>query len=87
MLTLQDYILPLIVLAILVVLFSQAGRFIKKLPSKTIKTINKIGFIIAIAGGILWYLSKHTAFMYVTFIGVTIYFLFIRYDSGEGKTE
>ncbi|HZX36263.1 MAG TPA: hypothetical protein VFF54_07240 [Thermodesulfobacteriota bacterium] len=87
MLTLQDYIIPLIVLAILVVLFWQAGRFIKKLPSKTIKTLNMAGFVIAIAGGILWYLAKHTAFMYVTFIGVTIYFLFIRYDSKEEKTD
>ena len=83
----QDYILPIIILAILVIAFSQAGRFVKKLPSKTIKTINKTGFIIAIAGGILWYLAKHTAFMYVTFIGVTIYFLFIRYDSKEKKTD
>ena len=45
------------------------------------------GFIIAIAGGILWYLVKIPAFMYITFIGVTIYFLFIRYDSKEEKTN
>lgn len=83
----QNYILPIIVLAILVILFWQAGRFVKKLPSKTIKTINMAGFIIAIAGGILWYLAKNPAFMYVTFIGVTIYFLFIRYDSKEEKTN
>ena len=83
----QNYILPIIVLAILVILFWQAGRFVKKLPSKTIKTINMAGFIIAIAGGILWYLAKIPAFMYITFIGVTIYFLFIRYDSKEEKTS
>ncbi|MFZ3072039.1 MAG: hypothetical protein WA162_02205 [Thermodesulfobacteriota bacterium] len=83
---LQDYILPLIVLAILIVLFWQAGRFVKKLPQKTIKTLNTTGFIIAIAGGILWYLTKYPAFMYVTFIGVTVYFLFINYDSKEEKT-
>ena len=79
----QNYILPLIVLAILIVVFWQAGRFIKKLPPKTIKTVNTAGFIIAIGGGILWYLSKHPAFMYLTFIGVTVYFLFMNYDSKE----
>ena len=71
----------------LILLYKYADRWIKRLDPKTVKTVNWIGFGIALAGGILWYLAKHTAFMYVTFIGVTIYFLFIRYDSGEGKTE
>lgn len=63
--------------------YRYADSHMKMLAAKTVKTINRIGLAVGMAGGILWYLFQTWIYMPVTVLGVIIYFLFYSYDSME----
>lgn len=67
----------------LMFVYKFADKFVKKLTPKTIKTVNWIGFSVAVAGGIIWYVYPSGIIMIVTVLGVVTYFLFYGYDKPE----
>lgn len=71
----------------MMLLYKYADRWIKKMDPKTVKTINWVGFIMGVAGGVLWYSLAQGIFMIITLIGILLYFLFYGYDKieEEGK--
>lgn len=73
----------------MVLLYKNADKWIKKMDPKTVKTVNWIGFIIGVVGGVLWYLFAYGIFMIITLIGIVLYFLFYGYDKmeEEGNSE
>lgn len=71
-----------VVLALMLV-YKYADRYIKKMDPKTVKTVNWIGFVVGVAGGVLWYAFAQGIFMIITLAGVVIYFLFYGYDRTE----
>ena len=68
-------------------LYTYAGRWIKTLKPKTVKTVNWTGFLVAISGGAAWYVLNKSIYMFITLFGVVIYFLFYSYDKMEKKEE
>ena len=78
------FILVVIFIAIML-LYKNADRYVKRLKPKTVKTVNWIGFVAAIIGGILWYASNNEIFMLMTLAGVVTYFIFYNYDKTEDK--
>ncbi len=64
-----------------------ADRYVKRLDPRTVKTVNWIGFVIGIVGGILWYAFSNQIYMFITVIGVVTYFLFYGYDKMEEEEE
>ena len=81
--TIQGFIILAIIFIAILFAYSYADRIIKRLPAQTVKNINWVGFILAVAGGILWYFYKKPLFMFITLLGVIIYFLFYNYDKME----
>ncbi|HEY4708466.1 MAG TPA: hypothetical protein VII64_13485 [Thermodesulfobacteriota bacterium] len=71
-----------VVIAI-ILLYKYADRWIKRLDPKTVKTVNWVGFVLGVAGGILWYLFAQGIFMIITLVGIVLYFLFYGYDRME----
>jgi len=71
-----------VVIAI-ILLYKYADRWIKRLDPKTVKTVNWVGFVLGVAGGILWYLFAQGIFMIITLAGIVLYFLFYGYDRME----
>lgn len=72
---------------VLMFVYRVADKKIKTLSPKTVKTVNWIGFGMALAGGILWYLFHTWVYMPVTVLGVIIYFLFYGYDKMEEEQK
>lgn len=71
------------VVIVMVLIYKHADRWIKKMEPKTVKTVNWAGFVLGVAGGILWYLFAYGIFMIITLVGVVLYFLFYGYDKME----
>ena len=71
-----------VVIAI-ILLYKYADRWIRRLDPKTVKTVNWVGFVLGVAGGILWYLFAQGIFMIITLVGIVLYFLFYGYDRME----
>ena len=71
-----------VVIAI-ILLYKYADRWIKRLDPKTVKTVNWVGFVLGVVGGILWYLFAQGIFMIITLAGIVLYFLFYGYDRME----
>ncbi|TAN62451.1 hypothetical protein EPN18_04740 [bacterium] len=67
----------------LIIVYRNAGRFIKKLPPKTVKTVNWIAFTEAALSGVAWFIFNDVIFMFLCFAGVVVYFLFYDYDKTE----
>lgn len=67
----------------MILLYKYADRWIKRLDPKTVKTVNWVGFVVGVVGGILWYLFAQGIFMIITLIGIVMYFLFYGYDKME----
>jgi prolipoprotein diacylglyceryltransferase len=67
----------------MILLYKHADRWIKKMDPKTVKTVNWIGFIAGVVGGVLWYLFAQGIFMIITLAGIVVYFLFYGYDRME----
>ncbi|MBI5042805.1 MAG: hypothetical protein HZC10_03025 [Nitrospirae bacterium] len=61
-----------------------AGKYIKKLPSNIVKTINWISFGIAVISLILKYIKGDILYWYIFLASIIIYFLFYNYDSKKG---
>ncbi|CAG1066880.1 hypothetical protein BAC1_02519 [uncultured bacterium] len=76
------FILVGVVIA-MILLYKHADRWIKKMDPKTVKTVNWIGFIAGVVGGVLWYLFAQGIFMIITLAGIVVYFLFYGYDRME----
>jgi hypothetical protein len=68
----------LLFIAVLAIVFI-GGKYIKRLPSDTVKKINKISFGIAVVSGILLYLLHHAVLMYIFLASIAAYFLFFNY--------
>ncbi|OGP17588.1 MAG: hypothetical protein A2054_02360 [Deltaproteobacteria bacterium GWA2_55_10] len=71
----------------LILLYKYADRWIKRLDPKTVKTVNWVGFVLGVVGGILWYLFAQGIFMIITLVGILLYFLFYGYDKMEEERE
>lgn len=73
----------------MMLLYKHADRWIKKMDPKTVKTINWVGFIMGVVGGVLWYSFAQGIFMIIALIGILLYFLFYGYDKmdEEGRKE
>ncbi len=74
----------------MILLYKYADRWIKRLDPKTVKTVNMVGFVLGVVGGILWYLFAQGIFMIITLVGILLYFLFYGYDrmeEGEDKRD
>jgi multisubunit Na+/H+ antiporter MnhB subunit len=71
----------------MILLYKNADKWIKKLDPKTVKTVNWIGFILGVVGGVLWYLFAYGIFMIITLIGIVLYFLFYGYDTMEEESN
>jgi prolipoprotein diacylglyceryltransferase len=71
----------------MILLYKNADKWIKKLDPKTVKTVNWIGFISGVVGGVLWYLFAYGIFMIITLIGIVLYFLFYGYDTMEEESN
>lgn len=78
-----DFAILVGIVAILMVVYKNADRFIKKLNPETVKKINWAGFLIGVAGGIAWYALHNGIFMFITLFGIVIYFLFYGYDQTQ----
>ncbi|HHL39926.1 MAG TPA: hypothetical protein ENJ37_05420 [Deltaproteobacteria bacterium] len=85
--TFTDFIVVIIAFVLIMLLYTYADRYIRRLKADTVRSINWIGFTIAAAGGIAWYWSDHPFFMLVTFVGIIIYFLFYSYDRMEEEEK
>ena len=85
----SGFLIVIGIVAVMVLLYKHADRWIRKMDPKTVKTVNWTGFIIGIAGGVLWYLFAYGVFMIITLVGVVLYFLFYGYDTmeEEGSNE
>lgn len=71
----------------MILLYKYADRWIKRLDPKTVKTVNWVGFVLGVAGGILWYLFAQSIFMIITLVGILLYFLFYGYDRMEEEQD
>lgn len=71
----------------MILLYKNADKWIKKMDPKTVKTVNWIGFILGVIGGVLWYLFAYGIFMIITLIGIVLYFLFYGYDTMEDEDK
>ncbi len=78
-----EFFIVIGVFILMMVGYRVADRYVKKLDPKTVKTVNWIGFVVGVAGGILWYASSNQIFMFITVIGTITYFLFYGYDKME----
>ncbi|MBI1910590.1 MAG: hypothetical protein HYS21_01160 [Deltaproteobacteria bacterium] len=85
--TFLEFFIMIGIFIALMILFKRADKWVKKLQPKTVKTINWIGFIVGLAGGVLWYAYDHNLFMFMTLIGIVTYFLFYSYDSMEEEGQ
>lgn len=65
-------------IAFLAIMFI-AGKYIRKLPSKTVKRINQISFGFAVVSGILQYIYDKPIFMYLLGASVVSFFMFFNY--------
>ncbi len=74
-------LVPLLIL--MVILYSKAEGWIRKMDAKTVKTLNWVGFTIAVAGGIAHYFMQDGIFLFIALGGVIIYFTFYNYDKME----
>jgi hypothetical protein len=79
----MDFFVVVGIFILMMVGYRIADRYVKRLQPKTVKTVNWIGFTIGMIGGILWYLFANQVYMFVTILGVIIYFLFYGYDRME----
>jgi uncharacterized membrane protein len=82
-----DFSLVIALFILMMVGYRVADRYVKRLAPKTVKTVNWIGFIIGIVGGILWYAFGNQVYMFITVIGTVTYFLFYDYDKMEEEEE
>ncbi|MBE7415600.1 MAG: hypothetical protein HS130_10405 [Deltaproteobacteria bacterium] len=71
----------------MILVYKYADQWVKKMDPGTVKTLNWIGFIVGVAGGVLWYATANGIFMFITLAGVLFYFLFYGYDSMEEKEK
>ncbi len=71
----------------LILVYKFADLWVKKMDPRTVKVVNWIGFIVGVAGGVLWYATSNGVFMFITLAGVLVYFLFYGYDSMEEKEK
>ncbi len=58
-----------------------AGKYVKKLSSNVVKTVNWISFGIAAISLILNYIKGDILYWYIFLASIIIYFLFYNYDS------
>lgn len=85
--TLQDY-LPIIGISLLIFLIVLvAGFWVRKLPSRIIKTLNTVSFYTAMASGILLYLNRASIFRYIFLGSLVAYFLFYNYKETDKVQE
>lgn len=69
----------------LLFLYKYAGRFVKQLSPKAVKTVNWTAFAVAVLSGIAWLAFNDSIFMLFTLAGVIVYFLFYNYEAPEEK--
>lgn len=79
----MDFFVVVGVFILMMVGYRIADRYVKRLKPKTVKTVNWIGFTVGMIGGILWYLFANQVYMFITVIGIIVYFLFYGYDRME----
>ena len=79
----MEFFIVVGVFILMMVGYRIADRYVNRLSPKTVKTVNWIGFIIGMIGGILWYLFANQVYMFITVIGIVVYFLFYGYDRME----
>ncbi|MBI5893778.1 MAG: hypothetical protein HZB79_09045 [Deltaproteobacteria bacterium] len=77
-------------LAVIFLIITLAGKFIKKLPPNAVKAINKISFFFAALSGLLIWLKAtilpSTMLVFVFIFSLIVYFIFFNYDrAGEKK--
>lgn len=82
-----DFFLVIGILILMMVGYRIADRYVKRLAPRTVKTVNWIGFVMGVVGGILWYAFSNQVYMFITIIGTVTYFLFYDYDKMEEKEE
>jgi len=80
-----EFFLVVGVFILMMIGYRVADRYVKKIDPKTVKTVNWIGFVVGVVGGILWYLFANQIYMFITVIGTITYFLFYNYDNAEEK--
>lgn len=85
--SITGFIVTVGVVISMILVYKYADRWVKKMDPRTVKTLNWIGFIVGVAGGILWYATSNGIFMLITLAGVLAYFLFYGYDSMEEKEK
>lgn len=80
-----DFFVMVGIFIVMMLVYKYADRLVARLKPSTVKTVNWIGFGIGILGGVAWYLFGNALYMYLTLLGVIIYFLFYNYDKMEEK--
>ncbi len=85
--TIPEFLILAGIFVIIMIFYRRADRWIKTLAPDRVRSINWVGFIMAVAGGTLWYFYKHNAFMFITLTGIIIYFLFYNYESPDREEK
>lgn len=83
----NEFAILIVIFIFIMLLFRVGDKWVKRLKRKTVKTVNWIGFIIGLGGGVLWYYYDNNVYMFITLIGVVTYFLFYGYDTMEEEKQ
>lgn len=83
----MEFFIVIGIFILMMVGYRVADRYVKRLDPKTVKTVNWIGFVVGVVGGILWYAFSNQVYMFITVIGIITYFIFYGYDKMEEKKE